>query len=732
LTRSNPSLSSIVPGRRGRRGIALRTRIVLLLLLASTALAAIVGIPLVALWNLSQAEFAAQLQKTQQEDWDNAILSDAASLLALATRLLAIPQLHEHEQTGAAAVDPLLAGALLGAGNSTLRLIAVIGPDGRLLRSSSDPGAADRMLYSLSLISSLKAGPTRVGLSLEENGRLALVAIAPLNGGRLLIVDRPDDLLARFARRPNTKLFLVSRSGSLIESTAAADWPQIRGVGVRAGEIRTISRGGRQFTLIASEVEDLLGSPIATLIEMHRISALQRRLVLINAGAVAVLFLGFAGLLLYGYMRSALAPLDDLRGVVESLAAGDVLVGARLDWRQRDDEIGAIGDAVEVFRQNAIRLQRLEIRAGIETAQQHALIRREMRGLAEMLAEPSRSEILADLERIETAAARGPGGREAAQAGQGIALALAFQQMVARVIEQHQQLADLLAERTRDLLVVREALEDKAQLLRMREELNVARKLQQSSLPIRFPAFPDRGDFDIFAMMAPAREVGGDFYDFVLLDGDRLAVLIGDASGKGVSAALFIARARTLLRSSMGAGATPAAALAFASAALFADNPSAMFATVFAAIVELGAGTVLYASAGHNPPYLLSRYARPQPLDQSQGPALGLLEVPDYADTRVALRPRDLLFLCTDGVIEAVAESASFFGEERLQEVLGRCVEQIPEQLIRTVQASLAEFVGRAEQADDISMLAFAYYGSERSAPAGFPSVAAINSHALE
>jgi sigma-B regulation protein RsbU (phosphoserine phosphatase) len=731
LTRSNPSLSSIALGRRGRRSIALRTRIVLLQLLASTALAAIVGIPLVALWNLSQAEFAAQLQKTQQEDWDNAVLSDSASLLALATRLLAIPQLHEHEQTGAAAVDPLLAGVLLEAGNSSLRLIAVIGPDGRLLRSSSDPGAADRMLYSLSLISSIKAGPTRVGLSLEENGRLALVAIAPLDGGRLLIIRRPDDLLARFARRPTTKLFLVSRSGSLIESTAAADWPLIREVGVRAGEIRTISRGGRQFTVIASEVEDLLGSPIATLIEVHRISAQRRRLVLINAGAVVVLFLGFAGLVLYGYMRSALAPLDGLRGVVENLAAGDVLVGARFDWRQRDDEIGAIGHAVEVFRQNAIRLQRLEIRAGLETAQQHALIRREMRGLAEMLAEPSRSEILADLERIETATSRGPGGREAAQAGQGIGLALAFQQMVARVIEQHRRLADLLAERTRDLLVVREALEDKAQLLRLREELNIARKLQQSSLPIRFPAFPDRCDFDIFAMMAPAREVGGDFYDFVLLHGDRLAVLIGDASGKGVSAALFIARARTLLRSSIGAGATPAAALAFANAALLADNPSAMFATAFAAIVELGARTLVYASAGHNPPYLLSRSAPPQPLDQSQGPALGLLEVPDYADTRVALRPRDLLFLCTDGVIEAVAESASFFGEDRLLEVLGRCAEQMPAQLVRAVQASLAEFVGQAEQADDITMLAFAYYGSEISAPAGTPSIAAINSQAL-
>jgi phosphoserine phosphatase RsbU/P len=725
--------------------VKLRTRIVLLLMLASTALAGIVALPLAALWNLSENALTLEQQTAQKANWADAVRHKADQLLAYATGLLADPPLAALSQKKLPGdLDQILETALRGVAvvDRWLLLIAVIGPNGETLAAAANPGASEGVMRGLPaprLTNSAKPGKiprsgnatrrAEAGLAVGGNGQLLIVASVPIGERRLVLVGRPDEILEDFAEESGDEIFLADLAGNLLLPRGAPDWPAVREIGIRPGQVRTIDRQGRRLTVIATDVDDLNGFRIGTLITLRGpgVSIEERRLVLLNTAAAVVIFFGLAGLLLYGYMRRALGPLDDLSRLFGRLAAGDALTGAPTGGRRQAarDEIGTIGRAVEIFRHNVLALQRLEIRAQLETAQQHALIRREMQAMAATLSEPGRSEILEDLRRIE-ATAQQDGDRRGTLAQPGHALAgplaltlpsagtglgLAFRQLAARVTEQHRQLADLLAERTRDLLLVRQALEERAHLDRLREELNVARKLQLSSLPMTFPAFPDRHDFDIFARIEPAREVGGDFYDFVLLGDERLAVLIGDASGKGVAAALFIARARTLLRSSIGAGSSPKAALAFANAALIADNPSAMFATAFAAIVDLRIGSLVYAGAGHNPPYLLRAGNSPQALEQSPGIALGVLEEDGFTETQVALVAGDQLFLFSDGVTEALAPDGTFFGEERLEATLSRAAGQSPERLVAVMYETLAAFVGTAEQYDDITIMALDYYG---------------------
>jgi sigma-B regulation protein RsbU (phosphoserine phosphatase) len=303
------------------------------------------------------------------------------------------------------------------------------------------------------------------------------------------------------------------------------------------------------------------------------------------------------------------------------------------------------------------------------------------------------------------------GGIEAASAEGGTALAAGFKSMAARVVAQHGKLAGLLADRTKDLEVVRQALAERAQLSRLRQELEVARNLQLSSLPQVFPPFPDRTDFEIYAAMEPAKEVGGDFYDFALVGGDRLAIMIGDASGKGVSAAMFIAIARSIIRSAIVRGASPAQAIALANSALAVENHTMMFATVFVGILDLSTGWLTYANGGHNPPYLVSEATGVRALGGITGIALGIMEDAEYDDEEVLVPEAASLVLFTDGVTEANAADDSMFGEAQLEDALARLASAGPEVTVAAIQQAVRRFADGVEQADDITVLSARFLG---------------------
>ena len=262
---------------------------------------------------------------------------------------------------------------------------------------------------------------------------------------------------------------------------------------------------------------------------------------------------------------------------------------------------------------------------------------------------------------------------------------------------------------------------------RIAGELSAAREIQMRIVPKLFPPFPHRPDIDLYAMLLPAREVGGDLYDFLLLDEDHLYLAIGDVSGKGVPASLLMAVGKTLLKSTMQSVRDPARALAQVNAELAEDNELCMFITMFCGILNLKTGDLIYANAGHNPPFLLRHAGAIERLDDLPGPALGVISGGAYRDRSIRLHAGDLLVLYTDGVTEAMNPAGVMLEETGLLEHIRRegrqCARLFLESLGRTVRAH----ADGAEQSDDITALAVRYRVARNGAEGETqPDVAAV------
>lgn len=249
---------------------------------------------------------------------------------------------------------------------------------------------------------------------------------------------------------------------------------------------------------------------------------------------------------------------------------------------------------------------------------------------------------------------------------------------------------------------------------RMESELRIARSIQMGLIPKTFPPFPERSEFRLFALLDPAREVGGDFYDFFFFDEEQqhLCLVIGDVADKGVGAALFMAVTRTLLRSLARENQEPAVILSRLNDELVRNNESCMFVTLFCAAVHLPSGQCSYASGGHCPPVVLKPDGRLISLTDAKGPVVGGMEGMQYTAGSYRFAPGELLFLYTDGVTEAANPAQALFGEERMNRELLQSGACDTEKLLRGMRERLREFAGPAEQSDDITMLAFRYHGS--------------------
>ena len=261
-----------------------------------------------------------------------------------------------------------------------------------------------------------------------------------------------------------------------------------------------------------------------------------------------------------------------------------------------------------------------------------------------------------------------------------------------------------------EILTLKRSLQDRAQLNALQQELNIAARIQQSILPRVFPAFPDRTEFDLFATMTPAKEIGGDFYDFFLIDSERLGFVIGDVSGKGVPAALFMAVCRTLLRATAMQASSAGDCLQYVNKVLAAESADAMFVTLFYGILNSRTGEVEFAVGGHNPPFLLSEN-EVRPLRFEGDMIVGISKEALYKSERVQLRPGEGLFLFTDGLTEASNEAQDLFSEERLEATLQSCAAQPLQGLVGTVAEEVRKFVGSAPQADDLTIMTVRYHG---------------------
>jgi sigma-B regulation protein RsbU (phosphoserine phosphatase) len=259
---------------------------------------------------------------------------------------------------------------------------------------------------------------------------------------------------------------------------------------------------------------------------------------------------------------------------------------------------------------------------------------------------------------------------------------------------------------------IKELTETTAAKERIESELSVAREIQMSILPKIFPPFPNRKEFEIFASIEPAKEVGGDFYDFFFLDNDHLFFCIGDVSGKGVPASLFMAVTKTLMKAKTTSGMAPRETLTSVNSELSADNDTAMFVTVFSGILNTRTGEVLYSNGGHNPPYLLSKTLGLKVLDDNSGTALGISEGSSYSTGRITLQAGDGIFLYTDGVTEAMDSNGEMFSDERLTNFLANQKDFKPEEITRSTLAEVINFSTGTPQADDITVMAIQFSGS--------------------
>jgi phosphoserine phosphatase RsbU/P len=248
---------------------------------------------------------------------------------------------------------------------------------------------------------------------------------------------------------------------------------------------------------------------------------------------------------------------------------------------------------------------------------------------------------------------------------------------------------------------------------RIESELQIAHEIQMSMVPKIFPPFPDRPEFDIFATLVPAKEVGGDLYDFFIIDDDHLCFAVGDVSGKGVPASLFMAVTKTLFRATAGNCGTPGEILARLNAELCRDNASCMFVTFFCAILNIRTGQVDYSNGGHNRPYHL-HCDGVSPLEKFGGRTLGLAEQSPYASGRLVLRPGEALLLYTDGVTEAMDSSETLYSNQRLERFLAGHRDSSPRQMVSDLVSDVRRFTGTAPQSDDITALALHYFGTTK------------------
>jgi len=248
---------------------------------------------------------------------------------------------------------------------------------------------------------------------------------------------------------------------------------------------------------------------------------------------------------------------------------------------------------------------------------------------------------------------------------------------------------------------------------RIESELQIAHEIQMSMVPKIFPPFPDRSEFDIFATLVPAKEVGGDLYDFFFIDDDRLCFAVGDVSGKGVPASLFMAVTKTLFRATAGNSGTPGEVLARLNTEICRDNDSCMFVTFFFGILNIRSGQVDYSNGGHNLPYRLHRDGV-SPVENLGGRALGLMEQSPYSSGRMVLGPGEALLLYTDGVTEAMDSSEKLYSDQRLADFLVTNHNSSPRQIIGDLISDVRRFAGETPQSDDITVLALHYFGTTK------------------
>ena len=267
---------------------------------------------------------------------------------------------------------------------------------------------------------------------------------------------------------------------------------------------------------------------------------------------------------------------------------------------------------------------------------------------------------------------------------------------------------ELTVQKTMDhLAIIRDALKSHDEWVAVQRDLTTATRIQQSLLPKKFPPFPSRPEIGIYASMVTAKEVGGDFYDYYFIDEDRLAFTIGDVSGKGIPAAIYMAVCRTLLKAVAHQIVNPGEVLRRLNTLLIPESEAATFVTVFYAVINVRTGEVQFSNGGHTNPYVIRKgTGLVQQFPETNGTLLGKIERLDFETKKITLHKGDSIFLYTDGVSEAMDAGMNLYGEERLEEFLSGVNGSTIEEIVHGSIAHVKTHTLDAPTSDDITLLA--------------------------
>jgi sigma-B regulation protein RsbU (phosphoserine phosphatase) len=648
-------------------------------LLSLLLVVCIVATPLLLIYKQQQQEHDALLLDDYRSSWDTSIEAVGAAISA--------------QQVGrdANVVQPLIVP-----GSIPVERVDYLDANFQRVAGSLPLQTQASLMNPEIMVREIQLKGVAQGLSMvmgAQCSQMYLVASRPWRQrGYVSVAAKPEVLTNALKNGIRGHFFLVDRAGVLHASSTEPFWREVQPFYTETVGVQDLAINEVSYSMAVLPIHDYTGYRIASLVVLQDVTlkTKEKRFILLFAGLMSLVLFTMLALLLRAIIRHTVQPLEQLTQTIHALSHGDLFTP--LPQRATTDEVGAIAKAVAVFQIHALALARRDFTDALERRNTRQLIEAEMQKIAGVL-EPAEQKAL----QIELQAEH--------------SLATSFKLLAARVVEQQTRLQALLQQRSDDVELLRNALEERSQLTRLREELALASQLQISSLPRAEVAAALLPGIELHAQMRPAKEVGGDFYDYQMLDAHNLMLVVGDASGKGISAAMFVLMTRTLLRAHLSLDKTPAQALFETNCALERDNQSMAFTTVFLGILNLHTGVLQFANAGHNPPYWVRAQGEAVRLDQVADVMLGVMPDVDYSNASITLVPGDMLWLYSDGVTEAHNPEQDLFGEARMVEQV-MVARQLPVQtVVQQMLHALDGFAASSEQFDDITLLACRYHG---------------------
>lgn len=530
--------------------------------------------------------------------------------------------------------------------------------------------------------------------------------------------------LEELKKNLDSNVYLANLKGRMAHGTDEDLFGQARFMSASRNELVSNMRVGDKNYLVTNLPQlNPEGRLVGVLVSLRDITEVAKAdsaanyALLAGVSIFAVVFLG----MMFFYLRSSFEPLSQTVMVLDALAKGDTQTQLADDIDDSgNDETAHIARGVTILREEMLTFTMLRDERRRARTQQERVIRDELRTLAVNLDPDAREEVLRELEGHASGIPF-----EAADPDQDVTLALSIEpsesttnqlavlastlgRMTGMISTQQAKLLQLLRE-------VSAAAESKAKLAGLQQELEIARKMQLAILP---RTAPNRKELNVAAVMIPAKEIGGDFYDYFMLDENRMAIVVADVSGKGVAAAFFMAISRTLLKSTAKFLQAPEECIAELNDLLCVDNDQMMFVTVFYGILDLVTGRFHFVNAGHNPPVLIRENENPEYLPRSPSMVLAVMDGVPFPSGELFLRPGDVLVLYTDGVTEATDPDGVLYGDDRLLHTLGRMdhtadVSKITDLLLSDIRV----FERGAPQADDITCVVLNYQGSISTDP---------------